>query len=252
VIEVIQGDALRVVPGLPAGAYNLIATDPPYSSGGLFRSDRAVVPLKKYLPDEYHAKYQNMGFSGDNLDQRSWTRWTMEWMGDLLRVAAPGAVLMVFIDWRNLPAMTDAIQGGGWVWRGILPWSKTAAARPHKGYFRNQCEFVLHATAGPLPGEQTHAAEVPCLEGFFVYPITNKDKHHPTGKPTALMRDLLAVCPKGGRVLDCFAGSGTTGVAAAQLGLEATLIEKDDHHIETIRRRLVDEAPLVTTGEGAV
>jgi site-specific DNA-methyltransferase (adenine-specific) len=40
------------------------------------------------------------------------------------------------------------------------------------------------------------------------------DKHHVTGKPTAVMRRLARICPPDGVVLDPFAGSGTTGVAA--------------------------------------
>jgi hypothetical protein len=59
---------------------------------------------------------------------------------------------------------------------------------------------------------------------------------HPTVKPVALMRHLCAlVTPPGGVVLDCFAGSGTTLVAAAQLGLRCIGIERDARHCRTIR-----------------
>ena len=62
---------------------------------------------------------------------------------------------------------------------------------------------------------------------------------HPTVKPLALMRWLVKlVTPPGGRVLDPFAGTGTTIVAARDLGIEATGIEMTDEYIADIRRRL--------------
>lgn len=62
---------------------------------------------------------------------------------------------------------------------------------------------------------------------------------HPTVKPLALMRWLVKlVTPPGGRVLDPFAGTGTTLVASRDLGIEATGIEMTDEYIADIRRRL--------------
>jgi DNA modification methylase len=66
-----------------------------------------------------------------------------------------------------------------------------------------------------------------------------KGNTHPTVKPTALMRYLCRlVTPPGGIILDPFAGSGSTGVAARLEGFSAILIEKEHEHFETIRRRL--------------
>ena len=62
---------------------------------------------------------------------------------------------------------------------------------------------------------------------------------HPTVKPVGLMRWLVKlVCPPGGRVLDPFGGSGTTGVAAKLAGRAATLIEQDATHARTAARRM--------------
>jgi predicted RNA methylase len=69
---------------------------------------------------------------------------------------------------------------------------------------------------------------------------------HPTVKPTALFRHLVRlVTPPGGVVLDPFAGSGTTGVAAMREGFRSLLVEIDDAYAETIRRRcdLVEATP---------
>jgi len=62
---------------------------------------------------------------------------------------------------------------------------------------------------------------------------------HPTVKPVELMKWLVAlVTPQGGTVLDCFAGSGTTGVAALATGRNAILIEREDQYIADIRERM--------------
>jgi DNA modification methylase len=61
---------------------------------------------------------------------------------------------------------------------------------------------------------------------------------HPTVKPLALMRWLLTlITPPGGVVLDPFAGSGSTLVAAAELGIEAIGIEQDATYVEIARQR---------------
>ncbi len=62
---------------------------------------------------------------------------------------------------------------------------------------------------------------------------------HIAVKPLGLMRHLVRlITPKGGLVLDPFAGSGTTGVAAALEGVDFLLIEQEEAHVELARRRL--------------
>jgi site-specific DNA-methyltransferase (adenine-specific) len=63
---------------------------------------------------------------------------------------------------------------------------------------------------------------------------------HPTVKPVALMRHLVRlVTPPGGVVMDPFAGSGTTGAAAIENGVDAILIEREDQYANDIRNRFV-------------
>jgi DNA methylase len=77
-------------------------------------------------------------------------------------------------------------------------------------------------------------------------------KSHETVKPIALMRWMVRlVCAPGGTVLDCFAGSGTTGQAARAEGMRAVLIEADPDHIDKIRARL-DAHPKTTTATADV
>jgi DNA modification methylase len=61
---------------------------------------------------------------------------------------------------------------------------------------------------------------------------------HPTVKPVDLMQYLIRlVTPKGGLVLDCFAGSGSTGEAAFREGCRAILIEREPEYLKDIERR---------------
>ena len=63
------------------------------------------------------------------------------------------------------------------------------------------------------------------------------------------------VTPKGGLVLDPFAGTGTTGVAAIREGMRAILIEREDEYVADIRKRIAmldgSDAPLFAGGDDA-
>lgn len=78
---------------------------------------------------------------------------------------------------------------------------------------------------------------------LFYHPKAGgNDRHggkHPTVKPIALMQYLIRhITPKGGKVLDPFAGSGTTGIAARREGCDCTLIEQEDEYMAFLGKRL--------------
>ena len=71
---------------------------------------------------------------------------------------------------------------------------------------------------------------------------------HPTVKPVALVADAIRDCSKrGGIILDPFAGSGTTIIAAERTGRRAAAIEIDPHYVDTAIRRWQE-----ATGEAAI
>jgi len=214
------GEALRVLHGLPAGLVDVVLTDPPYSSGGMTRGDRAGQSCKtKYQSSSTEKSYSE--FSGDNRDQRAFLTWCVLWLEELRRVAKPGAVCGLFTDWRQLPIITDALQVGGWVWRGIVPWDKTEAARPQKGRWRAQCEYLVWGTNGP-----SWSVEGPCLPGFYRGSVFKEEKRHMTEKPVWLMHELCKIAwADDAIILDPFMGSGSTLKAAAELNKQAIGIE---------------------------
>jgi site-specific DNA-methyltransferase (adenine-specific) len=150
--------------------------------------------------------------------------------------------MLCFIDWRNLPCVIDAVQVGGWVYRGLAIWDKTEGTRPNKGWFRAQSEFIVLASAGPL---LTGAdAEGECQPGIFRHPTAGARKQHITEKPVELMRNLIATRPDWGSILDPFMGSGTTLRAAKDLGRKVVGIELEERYCEIAAKRLAQEVLL--------
>jgi site-specific DNA-methyltransferase (adenine-specific) len=241
-VTLYRGDALDVLRRLPDGSVDAIITDPPYSSGGAFRGDRTRSAKEKCEGGGYvngKPPVDRPDFAGDNRDQRSYGYWCALWLGECLRVTNPGGVCCLFTDWRQLPTTTDALQAGGWVWRGIAVWDKTEAARPQRGWFRNQCEYVIWGSRGPMPegGE--------CLPGVWRMAVAPNVKLHLAGKPVRLMRELVAICSEGGTVLDPFMGSATTGLACVLTGRRFVGVEIDPACFEVARKRLAEaEGPL--------
>lgn len=228
-----RGNCLDVLPTLP-GSYDALITDPPYCSGGRTAAERQKPPSTKYVQRGTHAAH-NVDFEGDTMDARSWTHWCAHWLALSRVLVKPGGYAMVFTDWRQLPALTDAIQMAGWQWRGIIAWDKGPGARgPHKGYFRHQCEYLVWASNGPLPAA-THGGPWP---GCYKVPVIHQAKLHMTGKPVDLMRDLVSVVPPHGHVLDPFMGSASTGVAALEAGRSFTGIEVTEHYFNVSTNRL--------------
>ena len=221
---ILHGDAPRIIRSFRPGVFDAVITDPPYASGGSKPNEKNRTTNQKYssmsrenaLPD----------FDGDQKDQRSWTNWMAQWLSDARKVCKEGAPICLFIDWRQLPSLTDALQWAGWIWRGVAVWDKLTS-RPQKGRFRQQSEFIVWGSNSAMPVNRP----VGCLPGVFRY--TNpQNRIHVTEKPLQLMRDIVKICEPGGRILDPFAGAGTTVLAAVREGYEAVGIEVTDAYFK--------------------
>lgn len=212
-VSVYQCNALAGLMALPSASVFAVICDPPYSSGGAFRGDRTASTTSKYVQTGQALQFGD--FSGDNRDQRAYLKWCELWISECLRITKPGGILAMFTDWRQLPISTDALQAGGFVWRGIAPWNKTEAARPRKGAYRNQCEFLVWGSNGAMRDEGE------CLPGLWTFTVGGSEKHHIAGKPEKLMQEIVKIVPPGETLVDCFCGSATTLKAAREMGRRA-------------------------------
>lgn len=70
----------------------------------------------------------------------------------------------------------------------------------------------------------------------------NEERYHPTQKPLEVMKWVIDLCPKAGVILDPYMGSGTTGVAAIQLGKKFIGIEREKSYFEIACRRIEQAA----------
>lgn len=229
-VTIYHGDALDLLPRL--SGIGALITDPPYSSGGQFRGDRTNGTVAKYV----HAKTAayRREFAGDTRDQRSFRAWCGLWLNAARHASTPDAIVASFTDWRQLPTMTDALQIGGWIWRGIATWWKPGI-RMQRARFSSSAEYVVWGTNG---GWVDHDG---APQNVFACAPVGDAKDHIAQKPVPVMRWILQIVPPGAVVLDPFMGSGATLRAAKDRGCPAIGIEVDEHYCELAARRCAQE-----------
>lgn len=209
-----QADALQFARNLLPESIDMLLTDPPYSSGGLHSSARRQGTGKKYISNTTKTAYVDFDF--DQMDQRSWAFWCGSWLSAAWPAIKRGGLVVLFIDWRQLPTLTDVMQASGFTLQGIAVWDKTnGGARPRNGGLKQQAEFIVWATKGSLPANDVY------LPGVFQAKLTYP-KLHQTEKPLEIAKQIVRLVPPGGVVCDLFAGSGTFLVAAKEAGLAWT------------------------------
>jgi site-specific DNA-methyltransferase (adenine-specific) len=227
-ITIYHGDALDVLPHL--SGVGAVITDPPYSSGGAFRGDRTRSTVEKYVQSATLAYRPEFG--GDSRDQRSYLAWCSLWMTAARAACTPGAPIACFTDWRQLPVTTDALQAGGWTWRGVAVWSK-GYGRPISSGFSSACEYLPWGTNGPaLERDDYPGGVIECASP------RGDDKQHIAQKPLGVMAWACRIAQRGALVLDPFMGSGTTLRAAKDAGMRSIGIEADEAYCKIAAQRL--------------
>jgi DNA modification methylase len=230
-VEIIHGDCLDVLRGLPDASVDAIVTDPPYCAGAIGEAQRTRAPGQG-LRSETVARFG--WFVGDNMGTAG-LMWLLRSVAvEALRVVKPTGSLLVFCDWRMQAALQPAIESAGLRYQGLIVWDKEAMGLGTG--FRNQHELILHFTAGaPEYHDRATANVIRCRR------VARDEREHQTQKPVELYRRLIrVVTPPGGMVLDCFAGSGVAGVAAHLEGRSAILIEREAAYVEICKRRLAE------------
>jgi DNA modification methylase len=219
------GDCIEVMEGLGEQSVDAVVTDPPYSSGGRPENARSLrKSMNRTVEDDDWIRGDAMSTAGFTYLLRMCG---LQWR----RILRSGGHALAFIDWRMAPALGAALETADLRQHPTLVWDNQRFGMG--AVFRNQHEWIVHFTVGS-PSEPQRR-DVGNVLGFP--PV--RDGDHPTEKPGPLLRTLLSVvCATGGTVLDPFAGSGSTLLAARSLDMRAIGVEADERFAEVIATRL--------------
>lgn len=222
--HLIEGDCLQGLRQIETASVDVIITNPPFSSGGREATKGIRKSMKRGTPSEEWFGSDNMSVTGFTFLMRECA---LEWY----RILKPGSHIFVFIDWRIVGHLSTAIESADLLSRGLLVWDKTYFGMG--SCFRNQHEFIVHfSKSNPNKPQRRDVGNV-----FQYKPIRKGD--HVTQKPVGLLTKILSVIAKpGDTVVDCFNGSGSTGVAALLSGCQYIGIEREPSYIEITKRRL--------------
>jgi DNA modification methylase len=152
----------------------------------------------------------------------------------------PGALQCDFIN---------AFDRAGWLWRQSLIWVKDPFVLGHGDYHYRHEPISYGFTAGGdgrlgRGGESWHGDNA--QDSVFEVPKPIRNGDHPTMKPVKLISAMLAnSCPPGGLVYEPFGGSGSTLIAAHQLGMSSALVELDPRYVDVICRRFQEHTGIV-------
>jgi len=230
-VTLYHGDAIEVMAAMPDRSVDAVLTDPPYSSGGRLETSRAK--QRRMIP----SATDDTWIRGDGMSTQGFL-WFMRLAGSQWRrVLAPGGHALAFADWRMAPNLAAALESADLRQHPTLVWNKTYFGMG--AHFRNQYELIVHTTIGRprAPQRRDVGNVIDCA------PI--RAGAHPTEQPRPLLRTLLSVVAGPDHVvLDPFAGSGSTLLAARDLGIRAVGIEIDERYCEVIADRLATDTPL--------
>jgi len=232
-ITLYQGDCRAVLPRLDLAAVDVVITDPPYGETSLAWDLPVTGWLPLLAPVNSLWCFGSLGFFLDHATTFRAAEWRhaqeLVWEkhnganfhADRFRRVHELVVHFYRGRWAQVfkAPVTSPDATGRVVRRKARPPHHTGAIDPH-----------TYTAVDGGPRLQRSVLRVRSCHGAAV---------HPTQKPLGIVTPLLAYsCPPGGLVLDPFAGSGTTLVAARLLGCRAVGIELQAHYCELAVRRL--------------
>jgi len=212
------GDCRDILPTLPK--VNVVVTDPPYllESGGCTNLNMGG----KFKADRYN---KNGSIVPVDIEFQDWLPLVAD------RLDKGHAYIMV--NNRHVAECQKQAEVAGFRFHNLLVWDK-GIATPNRWYMKN-CEFTLFMFRGR--GEKISDAGSKQL--IKCPPPMNAE--HETQKPIALMEHYIGNSSEAGQIaLDPFMGSGTTGVAAVQMGRKFIGIEREHKYFEIACKRIED------------
>ncbi len=212
-----NGDCREVLEAAGLAA-DCVITDPPYSSGGFQEAGRSAGSIGTTRSEGGLPRLR-----ADNLSTRGYRRLIRE----VIDRVAPQELYM-FTDWRMWIESFDCAEDAGLRVRAMVVWDKLL---PGMGSpWRGQHELILYAVRDQPDPQWGSGNVIGCAR--------SGNQHHPTEKPVGLIESLLRNSKTARSVLDPFMGSGTTLVAARNLGRRAIGIEIEERYCEIAAERL--------------
>jgi modification methylase len=249
--RIVVGDCVAALAGMPAASVDLVFADPPYNlqlQRALHRPDQSLVDAVDDDWDRF-ASFE------------AYDAFTRAWLLAVRRVMKPDAALWVIGSYHNIFRVGAILQDlGFWILNDVV-WRKANPMPNFRGRrFTNAHEtmiwaarsaesrYVFHYEALKAGNEDVQPRSdwfLPICTGAERLKDGAGTKLHPTQKPEALLaRVLLASSRPGDLVLDPFAGSGTTGAVARQLGRRFLGIERDAAYARAAEARIAASVPL--------
>lgn len=240
--ELYCGDQRAFLAGLPDASVDCIWTDPPYF---LSNDGPTCVAGRRHKVNKGEWD-RSRGVAGDHA-------FNQVWLAECLRVLTPAGTIWVSGTTHVYLSVGMAMMELGFRILNDIVWEKPNPP-PNLGCrcFTHATEIVLWATKAARGSKHRHLFHYEAMKQAnggrqmknvwrFAAPRAEEKRHgrHPTQKPLALIeRCLAASTDPGQRVLDPFAGSGSTGVAALRLGRRFVGCEVDPGYARLASARL--------------
>lgn len=226
---IVNGDCVEVMHKFPEQMVDLIVTDPPYGINYVSHKQncdtRSGMSITKDRPT-YFSKIAN--------DDRLPT----EWLLDAYRVLRDGGAMYVFGHWSKWGELYDAVSNAGFKCKNMIVLVKSNHGMGDlRGQFAPKHELLLFAVKG------RHLLRFPNgrMKDVWDVPVrySGAKRLHPNEKPISWIEPCITNSSvEGNLVLDPFAGSGSTGVAARNMDRRCILIEVDPELCKTAAERL--------------
>ena len=214
---------------------DMMFTDPPYN----VKIDGHVCGLGR-------VKHKEFAFASGEMDADQFTAFLTQSLGASARHLRDGAIAFVCMDWRHMRELLDAGEVVFDELKNLVIWNKTNGGMGAFCRSKHELIFVFkkggaaHTNSFGLGEHGRYRTNVWDYAGISSVGATRDEelKMHPTVKPVAMIADAIKDCSRrADLILDCFAGSGSTLIAAEKTGRHAMLVEYDPTYCDTIVRR---------------
>jgi DNA modification methylase len=214
---------------------DLVFTDPPYN-----------VPIDGHVCGLGRIRHREFAMGAGEMSPAAFTAFLRQTLGHAAAACRDGAIVFVCMDWRHLGELLAAGQAAFSELKNLCVWNKTNGGMG--SFYRSKHELVFVFKVGSAPHTNTfglgdsgrYRTNVWDFAGVNTLRSGRAEElaMHPTVKPVALVAEAIKDCSRRGEiVLDPFAGSGTTLIAAAKTGRRARVIEFDPAYCDQIVRR---------------